>query len=392
MVGRDAFSDIWNSEHMRRVRRAMLEGKPVSDCAYCYRQEASEVESLRFRNNREWMQHYQLSKDGLFELAGELGTDVDRAPAYLQLSLGNECNLKCRMCCSDYSSQIAKDPVHRQWAPKSNTVPQDQSENWYKDDHLFLNQLIPEPKVIRKLYVTGGEPMMSKRFEKILNLIIEHGFPGQVDIHINSNGTVCNRRILERLVRFKAVMLGCSIDAYKDQYEYLRYPGKWETVLKTLDAFREYEGINVGVYPTIQAYNALNITALYAFCDVQDLLCTPHIMYGPEQLTVLVMPQAARDVAADRLERFIESPAATEKQKQSRELAVPVADYLRHAAKPNNIRDIVKRFAMFTNDLDRSRGQDFKNTHEELFSHFISSGLGWCEEVQFFGAEAARHV
>src|SRR5262249_14643706 len=39
------------------------------------------------------------------------------APIYYQLMPGNLCNLKCRMCVPMYSSQIERDPVHRQWAP-----------------------------------------------------------------------------------------------------------------------------------------------------------------------------------------------------------------------------------------------------------------------------------
>src|SRR5262249_14154026 len=61
-VGRDAFNEIWNSEHMQNIRLALLQGKPVADCSYCYRQEsASSAVSLRERNNHEWTLRYQTS-------------------------------------------------------------------------------------------------------------------------------------------------------------------------------------------------------------------------------------------------------------------------------------------------------------------------------------------
>ena len=48
--------DIWNSEHLRNVRRAMLNGEPVKDCTYCYRAEALQGSSMRTDQNSEWLQ------------------------------------------------------------------------------------------------------------------------------------------------------------------------------------------------------------------------------------------------------------------------------------------------------------------------------------------------
>lgn len=386
-VGEDAFSDIWDSEYMQDVRRAMLDGRPVPDCAYCQQQDASGMTTFRELNNQEWMLRYQTSLNGLIDYAKQRGTIVNSPPAYLQLSLGNECNLKCRMCNSDFSSKIEKDPVHNRWAPNSTATSREYSANWFKNDDVFVAELFSDPKIIRKLYVTGGEPMLSNRLQKILDLLVDHGTPENVDIVLNTNGTVSNRRTLERLVRFKSAMLGCSIDGYAQYYEYIRFPGRWSTVLNSLDRFKEYAGLIVGFNPTIQAYNALNIDELYRFCDERDLFCSPQIMYGPEHLTMLVMPPAARQSAAFRLQAFITSPATTTNQKQNRELAVPIADYLKHAPQPANFRHLAKEFAIFTNDLDRSRGQSFKNTHKELYDYFISSGVGWTEEVRFYRPE-----
>src|SRR5262249_39524018 len=156
-----------------------------------------------------------------------------------QLSLGNECNLKCRMCNSDYSNQIEKDSVHSKWAGNSAYPPRDQATSWFKADAFFAD-LIADPSRVEKLYVTGGEPMMSVRLQKILDQIVEAGRPDNCDIVLNTNGTVANSRLLERLTRFRSAWLGCSIDAYNQYFEYIRYPGKWSVVERTLNKFRDF--------------------------------------------------------------------------------------------------------------------------------------------------------
>jgi hypothetical protein len=46
--------------------------------------------------------------------------------------------------------------------------------------------------------------------------------------------------------------------------------------------------------------------------------------------------------------------------------------------------DVIADFMRFTNDLDRSRGQDFARSHGELVEHFAASGILWLEETTHF--------
>jgi len=387
IIGRQKFDEIWNSRYMRDIRKAMLKGERLPECEYCRRQDASGIQAPSFRdlNNREWMLRYDTSMDGMIEMARKMGATVKSPPSYLQLSLGNGCNLKCRMCCSDYSDQIERDPVHSKWSPNSPFPPRAEAASWYEDDSFFTD-LMANPKLLQKLYVTGGEPMMSVRLQKILDVIVEAGRPTSVDISLNTNGTLANPRILERLELFRNAVLGCSIDAYDPYFEYIRFPGKWNAVRRTLDKFREHPKLIVSVNPTVQAYNALNIVELFQFCDEQELICTPQIMYGPEHLTMLVMPRPARDEAAGRLRSYISSPATTDSQRKNRELAKPIMEYLIQTPEPVALEHLTKEFMVFTNDLDISRGQSFRTTHSTLYNYFASSQFGWCDELRHCGA------
>lgn len=124
-----SLQDIWNSENMRDIRRRMIFGQSLPGCEYCYQQERSGVESMRVAMNKTWQNEIAAAEsdqasDALYEQAvkdlctGVQASDYNMAdrPEWLELDVGNLCNLKCRMCNSSSSSSIAADPVHSRWA------------------------------------------------------------------------------------------------------------------------------------------------------------------------------------------------------------------------------------------------------------------------------------
>jgi len=111
-----SIGEIWNSSHLRSIRRSMFRGEEVFECAHCYRAEADGLDSHRINSNSRWKSElgplfYELvSQSRLRDFA------VVGLPVYLQLIPGNWCNLKCRMCFPQFSSKIEGDTVHSRWA------------------------------------------------------------------------------------------------------------------------------------------------------------------------------------------------------------------------------------------------------------------------------------
>lgn len=111
--------EIWNSEDMRSVRRKLTNGEPVKQCSYCYNQEKTGARSIRIDALRAW-------EAGWLNPRGETIEDIKAkarandfrlpdGPEWLDLDVGNLCNLKCRMCHGLSSSSIDSDPVHSRW-------------------------------------------------------------------------------------------------------------------------------------------------------------------------------------------------------------------------------------------------------------------------------------
>ena len=66
-------------------------------CEICWKKEDRGFSSLRQHSNQIYKEHINNIKNNI---------EV-KNPFYLDLRLGNLCNLKCRMCISEWSSQIA---------------------------------------------------------------------------------------------------------------------------------------------------------------------------------------------------------------------------------------------------------------------------------------------
>ncbi len=116
-VPEQSIQDIWRSEYMGKVRRDMLDGVPLAECAACYRTEKGGGTSYRMASNRRWLPEVSVV-DGGRPNTGALTAHPTAAPISLQLMPGNVCNLSCRMCSPNFSSRIATDLVHSAWAER----------------------------------------------------------------------------------------------------------------------------------------------------------------------------------------------------------------------------------------------------------------------------------
>ena len=114
-----SIEEIWNSEAMRSVRRKLTEGEPVKECSYCYNQEKVGVRSMRVDGSQAWEAGWVNPRgdtiDNMKARARANDFRVPDGPEWIDLDVGNLCNLKCRMCRSLSSSKIAEDPVHSRW-------------------------------------------------------------------------------------------------------------------------------------------------------------------------------------------------------------------------------------------------------------------------------------
>ena len=86
-VFRDDIEEAWNSSTYKTIRQQFLNNERPEMCQRCFREEDAGIRSARQSANKKWCK--------------EDDEYTDTAPfdiRYVDLRLGNLCNLKCRIC------------------------------------------------------------------------------------------------------------------------------------------------------------------------------------------------------------------------------------------------------------------------------------------------------
>jgi MoaA/NifB/PqqE/SkfB family radical SAM enzyme len=249
---------------------------------------------------------------------------------------------------------------------------------WYDHTEWVFNELLKKPQTLKELYFSGGEPMIQRQVEEIINFCIDQQIAENVCLKFNTNCTVLPDKTLNKLNKFQKLFVGLSIDGFRQYWEYIRYPGKWDQVKENISKLINLKNAYVVMVPVLQVYNALNIVELFRYSDLIDLDCWIGPLTSPWFLSVSILPIKARELAGKRLREYAESDCRPENSSA----ASKIADYIQ-SVKDSCATDSLKTFMLFTNDLDATRNQSFRKTHAELLSLIEETGFRWTDERRF---------
>jgi sulfatase maturation enzyme AslB (radical SAM superfamily) len=191
---------------------------------------------------------------------------------YLDITLGNKCNLACRMCHPGSSSLIAKQYIELGYPFDS--APMLEFDRTGKDKIL---QLITNAVNLTSIYLLGGEPLINEFHDEIIELLIKLDRAKNITLHYSTNLHTDVEKHLERWSNFKLVEISVSIDGSEEVYEYIRWPGSWKKVYgnlkKVCNIAHHDRRIVVGVAVTAQNLNVGNIPALInSIQDISELV------------------------------------------------------------------------------------------------------------------------
>ena len=377
-------ASVWNSNHMRKIRKQMVEGEVVKGCEHCYDLESMGFPSYRTNYIRDWFEYSGHGEEILRRIDQSIENDyyVDAAPMYLDFRLGNLCNLKCRMCQPQNSSQIQREykkielvnPDDANFIKKNFTWGQfaDHITPW-QDDPQFLKQVEEWLPGVNKLYFTGGEPTLIERVYWIMEKCVELGIAQNIELVFNSNMTNIKPRFIELVEKFKKVLMCISVDAHGALNEYIRGASHWEAVDKNVKLYCESKVVGSLLFsPVIQVYNILNITELLDYAESLELKygreihVTFLICDYPRSLDFRILPDAVRAKAIEKLEAWI----PTSKVLTKREDNMQAIQATINALKQNQHEDWeeqLKVFHRYTALLDRTRNENFSGAIPELW-------------------------
>jgi len=291
-LNRDNLEEAWNSETYTTIRKQLLNNERPEMCQRCFREEDAGVRSSRQAWNDKWQEDKEYTIDAPFDIK------------YVDLRLGNLCNLKCRMC-NPYASNMWV----KEWNLVSDALDPAEYErlskmDWPEDKKTWEN-LFSIAHTVDEIYLTGGEPTVIKEQQKLLDYFIDNDTAKNIRLKYNTNLVLLPDWLIERWSHFKRVQLNCSIDAVGELDTYIRHPSKWEKVVKNFESITKLPNANVEIHCTVQMYNILYLDDLIDWALPYNVKIYFNILNHPEELNIRVLPTDLKQEAEKRLQPYL---------------------------------------------------------------------------------------
>lgn len=211
----NSIEEILHNEKSTENRSLMLAGSPATRCNPCYELEKNS-NGLNIISDRV----YYLKE--LKTVDKTLYNNIDNFKlAKIDVRWTNLCNFTCVYCGPEFSSK---------WANELNVVesrPNDQQLTHFKD-YIFSNI-----GNLKNVYLAGGEPLLMKQNVELLTELTAKN--PNVQIRVNTNLSKTETEVFDLLCKFKNVHWIVSFETMAEEYEYIRYGGKWQDFLDNLN-------------------------------------------------------------------------------------------------------------------------------------------------------------
>jgi hypothetical protein len=251
---------------------------------------------------------------------------------------------------------------------------------WYNDDNLLFGELLADVERLRHICFAGAEPQLEPRYAEVVEYLIKRGVSQNIHLEMITNATVINKPMLENLKKFKSLELCISLDGVGAVEEYIRYPARWSVIQENLRVLKEEYRFDVLAVPTVQAYNMLFLADIYYFArELGIQVSCQNVLQGPWWLRPDVMPRTVHRLAAARLRKFLDETNQEALGWQHEQLLGLINHFESFDAPLDE--GTLRTFNVFTNDLDVSRGQSFRDSLPELYDLIAASGYQWTDDT-----------
>ena len=301
---------------------------------------------------------------------------VDWMPNSLDIRFGNLCNQKCIMCNPTFSNLWYEEHYgyfkHNTFGQGSRiTVIKNEKTgkwieppelSWYEDPRWWpkFETMMP---YLKHIYITGGEPMVTPAHDVMLDKLIESGYAKDVWLEYDSNCSAINNKIVERWSHFKRVDIRASADAIKEQYEVIRFGGKWEKFVTNIRKLKQLQKESnnkirlMSVSTCFQIATSMSIIETEQWCKEEGVDFHMRFLTGPEFHAVASLSNDAKIKLRDFYLQHIDKSTK----------ASMIVKYLDNQLKTNTGNPkYVEEFKKFMNYLDTTRGTDWKKIFPDI--------------------------
>ena len=248
----DTIQDAFDSAYMDDLRNQFVQGKKPDTCKKCWALESAGGYSKRMISNDKFKY-------------------TEKKLRFLDLKLGNICNLKCRICGVWSSSKWAQEEIDLGNKSAKDFLTAGQ---WPRQQHKLWPEVLELLPDVEYFEFTGGEPFLIKEHFDILEKSVELGHSKKQVVHYNTNGTTFPEHAVNNIwPHFKLIEIAFSIDDIGERFEYQRYGAVWQEVtenIKQINALRSQFPIKTQIGCTINIQNIFNMPEICNWIEQQN--------------------------------------------------------------------------------------------------------------------------
>ena len=264
----------------------------------------------------------------------------------LDLSLGNFCNLKCRMCSHDSSTSWFSDSIAL-GIPKKHLVGFQISKPQIDSLIAFLSTLDKRIEIELK----GGEPLMHPNSEYFFQKLMDLSKTKTIKINCITNGTLVPDWFADAIANIE-VDLQISIDGLYYPYEYVRGDNtqSWDQCLEKVEQFRSLPNIKLSYNYVVQNTTVHHVVQ---FTKLFNERINWIVLNSPSYMAVNVMPESSKQTIIDQLSTINDDKINT------------VINLMKTSVDPK----LYEQFITYSAKLDKLRNQDLKTVLPHLLDN-----------------------
>lgn len=299
-----SLDQISNSNFMKKLRLDMINDVKPDFCRTCHRVEENGAPSVR----KIFIDQYPKElAQGLKETSAD--GSLNMKVKYIDFALGNDCNIKCRMCNPGSSYLLKKE--FEDLSKNFDIAYTERARNSWEIDDKFKNFLVEIFESTELILTTGGEPFISKKHLSILELAISCGKAKNIRLMYHSNLTLIPDKLVELWKHFKQIDIHGSIEAHNLLNEYIRWPSKWQQIQSNIEkllSLQKKMPLWLEIHTVFQALNILKLPELFEFLLTFENRIPPlsYLIWldYPLHLAPAVLPLELRKLAQERTFSF----------------------------------------------------------------------------------------
>lgn len=365
------------SRTLKEIRQYQRDGKRHKECQYCWSRGIEGGQGYGVRPYRQIQSDIKFPAMGIDQTAAEQGISEGKLRS-LDLQFTNLCNLSCIHCSPMYSRLWYKDwpaiygpefgdPLNRYKVFTEGEVLKSDMVPWH-DSGIWKTRFNEVKHDLQHIYLTGGEPFIVKGHQDMLDDLIECDLAKNITLDYDTNLTVINKKILDRLAKFKHVFMRVSFDDVGSRYEFFRYPGKFETLEYNLKYVLQYGPPNLEVQSISTCVGIINV---FSSIRMRDWLSSNHLKLN-------IAPRLLRWPHHFDLKYLL--PVQKEKvlgvYEQAGHFSV-IKDYLQrvwNSVPEEECRYVQKTHIQYLDKLDGLRGTNWRQAYPETVSLLAIAG------------------